>query len=119
MERYGTKDAKAAFARLAKVLGKPLGDPWRKNKDTGKLEPVIGTWVLDSARAYGGFRIEEILESGGVRTPFGNTRMPPREFCDAVHFAIDVLAEYQRTRGEIPPAQGYPANASALNERGR
>ena len=104
--RYSEKDAAAAFERLAKLLGKTV--------TTGGQHE--GTWRLDYAPEYGGFEVRE-FDGHGEAQPLGSQRMPARQFCEAVWFAEKVLAEYQRTRGDIDMAQGYPSSVLDV-ERG-
>jgi hypothetical protein len=78
---YNKKEAERLFLRLAKKMNKEV---------TGH---AAGTWYLDSATHYGGYVIEEQEANGGVRQLFGR-RLPCREFCKAVEFALDVL-DYQ------------------------
>jgi len=66
--RYTTKDAKIAFKRLCKVLGKTPG--YKK-----------GNWCLDCNATYGGCVVREMLENGGEGSPMGMSRRTPKAFC--------------------------------------
>ena len=109
--RYSERDAAAAFERLAKLLGKETAGQFTDMR----FRPG-GTWRLDYAAEYGGFEIRE-WDGHGEAQPLGSQRMPARQFCEAVWFAEKVLAEYQRTRGDIDAAQGYPSSVLDV-ERG-
>ena len=85
--RYGKRDATMAFERLVAALG---GRVAQHHAD-------VGAYRLDLAGCYGGYVVEVITsESGAVNRPFGMARRPAREFCQAVSFALDVLAEHER-----------------------
>lgn len=89
MERHTQKDARRAFTRLVRALGKSE-ETWVKTPNG--LVAQIGAWELDCNAIYGGCVIEEICNgAGAVTQPFGLIRRPPREFCDTVRFALDLL----------------------------
>jgi len=86
--RYTEKDAEEHAKRLAQALGKKFGDCW----DEKTRKSIVGCWKVDCNPIYGGCIIEEIVnEHGGVTDPILNIRLPPREFCNAVNFALRVL----------------------------
>lgn len=90
------KDARAAAERLAKALGKKLGDCWKKDT-IGKLKAIVGCWEFDCNPIYGGCVITEIVnEAGGVSGIFGLTRRPPKEFVTTVEFTLRVLDYYKK-----------------------
>lgn len=95
MDRYTTKNAEAAFERLAGKLGKSTaksgGPIWTRQGDRNVAR--VGAWALDHNSIYGGFVIVEIVnEGGGESHPLGERRRPAREFCDVVYFAERALA---------------------------
>lgn len=96
-DRYTRKDAEAAFERLCKALDKPMGHYAPCAVGESNLGPTHmfrvnpGAWALDHNGYYGGYVIDEVLESTGVRQPFGSSRHSAREFCDMVRFAIDAI----------------------------
>lgn len=80
-------EAKAAFRRLANVLGKDT-KPWVTGSD-GITRAIIGAWYLETGDGY---VIREIVNaSGGVRNPLDAPRMSGREFIRAVHFAVNAI----------------------------
>jgi len=89
-ERYTEKDAVECAQDLAVVLGKDFG---KKLSDCyTEKGPKVGCWLLSYNPIYGGAVIEDIISEGGARDrPFGDTRRSPREFCDAVRFAITAV----------------------------
>lgn len=84
-ERYTRKDAEAAFRRLCKVTGHQESLTYSDHR--------AGDWVLDYTGCYGGFVIEEYLDTdtGRITHPLGSERRTTREFCDAVRFAIRAI----------------------------
>jgi hypothetical protein len=102
-ERYTRKDAERAFDLLRSTLGKKPGH-YEDNDGTppegsvmvgdGSYRTIPGGWALDWNSTYGGGVIEELLSGRtGVTRPLGSRRRNAREFCDAVHFALNVLRE--------------------------
>jgi hypothetical protein len=96
---YNKKEAERLFGILAK----------RMNKEIGYNS---GNWELDYAPSYGGYVIVDHLPPntfslGGIQRLFGG-RLPCREFCKAVEFALDVL-DYQdeQMRTSNPPHPPY------------
>jgi len=88
-ERYTEKDAVRCAQDLADVLGKDFG---KKLSDCyTEKAPKVGCWLVNYNPIYGGAVIEEMMERGGRDRPFGDTRRSPREFCDAVRFAITAV----------------------------
>ncbi len=99
-ERYTRKDAGRAFERLREAKGARLAS------DYGIYDPEReGAWALDHNATYGGYVVVEIIASSPPRKgedrqqsytaehhPLGNARLPAREFCYAVNFALRVLA---------------------------
>lgn len=94
MDRYTKHHAEAAFENLRKAYGKPEAS--YTLTDEGKYEAIPGAWQFDYNATYGGARVEELLEHGGVTLPFGD-RLDPRTFCIAVRFLLDGLA-----RDDVP-----------------
>lgn len=102
-ERYGRKDADAAFRSLCKATGHEEGPNWRRVDWAGEDSPEwagrsqrnvaeVGTWYLDYAACYGGYVVNQVSnESGGVSQPFGPMRHSARDFVTMVRFAIDAL----------------------------
>lgn len=89
-DRYTTKNAEAAFERLAAALGKSTaktgGPIWARIGDRNVAR--VGAWLLDHNSIYGGFVVAEIVnEGGGESHPLGERRMSAREFCEAVYLA--------------------------------
>lgn len=79
-DRYTRKDAEKALDRLANACGRTVG-----------YGP--GEWHLDYNAIYGGCAVREMMPTGsGERDPFGSMRRSPRDFCDAVRFALDALS---------------------------
>ena len=96
-DRYTTKDAERCAKQLADALNVPFGDCWKKTRD-GKLKSKVGCWVMDYNSVYGGAVIEEMVnEFGGVTHPISGTRRSPREFCDTIHFSMQVM-DYKKRR---------------------
>ena len=95
MDRYTKQDCVNAAKRLANVLGKEFGNCWVKVGD--KWKSKVGCWDVST---YGGVCIiEEISnESGEVYLPFGYTSRRPRDFVDAVNFAIKAIDIYMKRR---------------------
>jgi len=80
--KYTIKDARLATGNLMVALGKQ----WAGGHSD------VGGWILDYNTIYGGCVIEEIVNvGGGVRRPLISNRLPPREFCEAIRFALCVL----------------------------
>lgn len=75
--KYNKKEAERLFRIFAKRMGKEIG----YNE---------GQWELNSAHDYGGYVIYEYGKYGGSSHLFGG-RLPCREFCKAIEFALDVL----------------------------
>jgi len=93
MIRYTEKDARECAKRLADFLGKQFENCWEDRK------AKIGCWKLDCNPIYGGCEIEEIInEAGAVTLPFGENRLPPREFCQTINFAIKAIEIDRRSR---------------------
>lgn len=104
-DRYTRRDAEAAFEQLALALGKPTphntGRPaWTSAVHTSpdgrqqirRTAAEVGMWSLDYSPTYGGCIVTEIVnDAGGATHPIGYARISPREFCDAVRFALDAL----------------------------
>lgn len=79
MDRYTRKDAEAALDRLCAATGRRKAN-WHGD---------IGGLQLDYAACYGGFVVHEVVTSGGgVSTPLGDRRMPARQFCESINFAL-------------------------------
>jgi hypothetical protein len=97
MERYTRKNAEARFTELCKVLGKRIAN---SHKD-------VGAWFLDYIPQYGGFIISEYMANGGESHPVCNRRMPAREFCETINFAIRCIA---LDRPDQPAHVWYPAD---------
>lgn len=97
MDRYTRKNAEARFVELCKVLGKRIAT---SHKD-------VGAWFLDHNSTYGGFIICEYMANGGEWHPICNRRMPAREFCETVNFAIRCIA---LDRPDQPAHVWYPAD---------
>jgi len=80
------KHNQAVFERLVDACGAHVAHGYND----------VGGWRLDYNGLYGGYNIEEIAnESGGVRQPFGATRMKAAVFADAMHFALRAI-EYSK-----------------------
>lgn len=98
--RYTEKDARVALRRFCKTMGHEEGhyrklEPGEVSTYGSNTHTTIpGGWDLDYNPTYGGCRIEEIAPDGGTwtSTPFGATRMSPREFCAAVDFTCKAVA---------------------------
>ena len=97
MDRYTRKDAEARFQELCRVLGKRIAQSYKD----------VGAWFLDHNATYGGFIISEYMISGGESHPVYNRRMPAREFCESINFAIRCIA---LDRPDQPPHVWYPAD---------
>lgn len=87
-DRYTRKDAEAHFERLIKAIGGRIAEDYKD----------VGAYRLDWNPTYGGGNIERIINAqGGVSQPFGAHRRNAKEFVNAVYFAIDVLAERDKS----------------------
>lgn len=99
--RYTKRDAERAFERLAEAVGATLADSaW------GIHDPRRdGAWFLDRNPVYGGYVVAAYVRDSAGREgddrlqaytaqthPLGMMRRSPREFCDAVNFALHVKA---------------------------
>jgi hypothetical protein len=94
-DRYTLKDADKAFERLCEELGKPMGhyrkcaDGEPSNMANGQTFSTIpGGWALDYNPTYGGCVVQELSPNPGetwVRSPLGDRRRSPREFCQMVN----------------------------------
>lgn len=83
MNRYTRKNAEHAFERLVKLMGTPTGPIW--STVNGKNVAKVGALQLDYNPIYGGCIVEQICNEGGaVVHPFGELRLSPFEFCQAV-----------------------------------
>ena len=109
-ERYTAVDAQKALERLASTCGRAWFTPGKtaaargiyrghyyRPERVGDLRNPDGTftqggaWLLDHS-PYGGYMVGETAhDGGGESTPFGHTRRPAREFCEAVNFAINAI----------------------------
>jgi hypothetical protein len=97
MRKYTRKIVEQRFDNLCRVLGKRIGS---SHKD-------VGAWKLDYNPYYGGFIICEILANGGECHPVYDSRLPAREFCQAINFAIRCIA---LDRPDQPAHVWYPAD---------
>lgn len=80
--RYSRKDAERAFERLCALLDKEASVYGRDG-----ARWAIGAWRLDFDGAYGGYQVQEIVNSqGAVTCPLGDMRRTAREFCESVYF---------------------------------
>lgn len=83
-QRYTSKDAKVCFERLCELFNKS-DVCYTKNEATGNYTCNVGAWCLDHNSVYGGYVVHEMHNSsGGVSTPFGDSRRNAREFCQMV-----------------------------------
>lgn len=89
--RYTKKFIKARFAMAMEVLGVPVAPVHGKN---GKPYPA-GTYFLDSAWIYGGYRIQRMSnDTGGESMPFGQERHSAREFAsllDGIIYTVGIV----------------------------
>ncbi len=65
------------FMHLAKMLGKQIGHD-------------LGNWRLDYVSVYGGYIIEETMESGGIHHPLINRRLKKAEMQAALDMALAI-----------------------------
>ena len=87
MNRVTMKD----LEQLVKILNKRMNRPevaYIKGDD-GKLITQAGHFMVDGA--YGGYRIEEMYEGGGVTVPFGHARKTKRELYDQLSTILDTI----------------------------
>lgn len=97
MMRYTDKDCKKWAKDLADILGKKFDD-YCWTEENGKNKAIVGCWRLSYNPIYGGCVIEEIVnEAGGASRPLGE-RLPPREFVNAVNFAIKAIMIYEKEK---------------------
>lgn len=80
--RYTKKDVLNSAQALARAKGKTLAT---------NGSPAVGDWYLDHDPTWGGYKIAEELENGGLRYPLGETSHKARQFCECVSFALNVL----------------------------
>lgn len=80
--RTTRKDMENSFIALAGALGRKVAID---HKD-------IGAWEIDYNPAYGGARIEEIVNEHGATINITN-RMPPVEFCGHCSFTLQMLQQ--------------------------
>jgi hypothetical protein len=83
--RTTQKDVQRAFERLVyEVMHGRVAERYND----------VGAYQLDYNGTYGGCQVQVIInKAGGVRCPFGLTRMSPAELVSAVRFICDVLRE--------------------------
>jgi hypothetical protein len=96
-ERYTRKDAEACFHRLRRVLGKADLAEFPEITDQRR----DGAWSLDYGT--GGYVVASTIASSPIEgheqtytaesRPLGDRRRSAREFCEAVWFAIDAIAQ--------------------------
>jgi hypothetical protein len=61
----------------------------KARKDNGHYD--IGSFHLDYAPIYGGYKIEQIGEFGSCAYPFSSRRLPAREMYEALYMACTAL----------------------------
>ena len=96
--RYTIKDAEHCAKQLADVMNVPFITSEEYYKIIGErgTKKQIGHWKMGSA--YGNVVIQEIInEGGGVRHPVSGTPRKPKEFCEAIHFTMQVM-DYKKKR---------------------
>jgi len=82
MTRITHKDAERSFESLIRVIGGRVANSYND----------VGAYLLDYNETYGGCVVHLVTnKAGGVRCPFGMSRMTPAEFVNAVRFTCDVL----------------------------
>lgn len=85
--RYTKNEIILSFARFAKLMGRKIGKE-------------IGDWQLDCASCYGGYVIEECMESGGIDHPLGSRRRTASEMYLSLHMAINAIETLNYKKGE-------------------
>ncbi len=76
--KYTKSEVIGMFKRLLKACKKQQA-PILINDNADGLDHFPGGWALDYNSTYGGYVIEEEMESGGVSHPFGSLRRSSRE----------------------------------------
>jgi|HubBroStandDraft_3_1064219.scaffolds.fasta_scaffold34316_6 hypothetical protein len=93
MARTTKKEIIGVFNILCRIM----------NKTAGHQQ---GDWCLDYAPIYGGYVIEEIMESGGISHPFGSGRRSAREMYLSLNMAIDAVTEIKHQQKTINKYEG-------------
>lgn len=87
-DRYSQRDIKEIFKRFMSVVG---ARPAQHYGD-------VGGWQLNYAPIYGGYNIEEIMNSaGGITHPIWEGRMKPSQLVEAMLFTMRTI-EYMKMR---------------------
>ena len=87
MSRITDKQVHGFFATFARATGHRVA---RSYND-------VGAWRLDYNGVYGGYVVEEIVNSsGGVSLPLGEGRRKATEMWYAMHFALRTLENRKR-----------------------
>jgi hypothetical protein len=73
-----------AFNLFCQAIGKRVAQTWND----------IGAWTLDHAKEYGGYVIQEIIDSRGAREiPLGDQRYSATELVERMRFALRWLEQ--------------------------
>jgi len=77
--RATSTELNEVFKLFCEAIGKRVAETWN---DTG-------AWTLDYAKEYGGYVIQEIIDSRGAReTPLGDQRYSATELVERMRFAL-------------------------------
>ena len=77
------------FKLFCEALGKRVAQTWND----------AGAWTLDYAKEYGGYVIQEIIDSRGAReTPLGDQRYSATELVERMRFALRWLEQKDRNK---------------------
>lgn len=97
--RYTEDDAIACAQRLGKLMGIPTHPRAADCLDEKKGEPCL---VVRCESTYGGCNMVQVIPPGtGESMPFGEFRLPPREFCEATRLAEGVLGLFADRLSDI------------------
>ena len=87
--RATSTELNEVFKLFCKAIGKRVAETWY---DTG-------AWTLDYAKEYGGYAIQEIINSRGAKeTPLGDHRYSATELVERMRFALRWLEQKDRNK---------------------
>ena len=90
MTHRATKtEVNEVFKLFCKAIGKRVAATWND----------VGAWTLDYAKEYGGYAIQEIIDSRGAReTPLGDQRYTATDLVERMRFALRWLEQKDRNK---------------------
>ena len=90
MARVTRKEVQATYRHWLSVIGAREATSYND----------VGAYALDHNSAYGGWRIERIVNDGGGIAEVNYGRMSGPEFIQALHFACTSVGEQSRNAEE-------------------